>query len=114
MNWYFLCNLLQIAIKIYINKDPDIEDEDEDLLSICQSLKNKSIYYQLPYLIKNYELWFSENNIDSKERIRMEQALHTSQRNSFGKTYLILLAFLMISIKLLNSYFNATINNILI
>ena len=67
VNWLVLCTLLPIARKIFgsesgkdSNKTEDGSDSDEDsedLITLCQSIKKSSVFKQFPYLVRTCHFW---------------------------------------------------------
>jgi hypothetical protein len=85
INWYFLCGLLKSAYKLFVERLPmcDVEmEEDEDVLTVCNQLRTKSITYQLPYLLKASELWWSGGKLETPERDAMLRAVQLTGRSS--------------------------------
>jgi hypothetical protein len=85
INWYFLCSLLKSANKLFVERLPmrDVEmEEDEDVLTLCNQLRTKSITYQLPYLLKACELWWSGGKLETPERDAMQRAVQLTGRSS--------------------------------
>jgi len=85
INWYFLCSLLKSANKLFVERLPmcDVEmEEDEDVLTVCNQLWTKSITYQLPYLLKACELWWSVCKLETPERDAMQRAVQLTGRSS--------------------------------
>ena len=85
INWYFLCSLLKSANKLFVERLPmcDVEmEEDEDVLTLCNQLRTKSITYQLPYLLKACELWWSGGKLETPERDTMQRAVQLTGRSS--------------------------------
>lgn len=88
INWYFLCSLLKSAKKLFVERLPmcDVEmEEDEDVLAVCNQLRTKSVTYQLPYLLKACELWWSGGKLEASERDAMQRAVQLTDRSSHAE-----------------------------
>jgi len=88
INWYFLCSLLKTATKVLVERRPmcDVEmEEEEDTLTLCNQLQTKSVTYQLPYLLKACESWWSDGNLEATERDAMQQAVQLTGRSSHAE-----------------------------
>jgi hypothetical protein len=72
VNWFVLCTLLPIAKKRLIaktdcegliitnhenNGDSSDEDGDEDLITLCDSIRSPSVFRQFPYLVRTCQFW---------------------------------------------------------
>lgn len=65
VNWFLLCTLLPLAKKLInpvteSNKSGDAsdsDDENEDLISLCNSIKAPSVFRQFPFLVRTCQFW---------------------------------------------------------
>jgi Jumonji helical domain len=65
VNWFLLCTLLPLAKKLVNpltepkkNGDAsDSDDDNEDLMSLCNSIKAPSVFRQFPFLVRTCQFW---------------------------------------------------------
>ena len=76
INWFVLCSLLPLAKKLLVKKNngnenngnenngngSDSDEESEDLISLCNSIKKLHVFKQFPYLVRTCHIWLLSAN----------------------------------------------------
>jgi Jumonji helical domain len=65
VNWFLLCTLLPLAKKLVnplteskkSGDASDSDDDNEDLMSLCNSIKAPSVFRQFPFLVRTCQFW---------------------------------------------------------
>ena len=84
VNWFVLCSLLPVAKKLLCAPDAvvksgdasDSDDDNEDLISLCNSIKSPCVFRQFPYLVRTCQLWLLA--LDEEEHAAFTQAAQES------------------------------------
>ena len=84
VNWFVLCSLLPVAKKLLCvpagtvqsGDASDSDDDNDDLISLCNSIKSPCVFRQFPYLVRTCQLWLLA--LDEEEHIAFTKAAQES------------------------------------
>ena len=84
VNWFVLCSLLPVAKKLLCVPDAlvqsgdasDSDDDNDDLISLCNSIKSPCVFRQFPYLVRTCQLWLLA--LDEEEHVAFTKAAQES------------------------------------
>lgn len=84
VNWFVLCSLLPVAKKLLCvpagtvqsGDASDSDDENDDLISLCNSIKSPCVFRQFPYLVRTCQLWLLA--LDEEEHVAFTKAAQES------------------------------------
>lgn len=84
VNWFVLCSLLPVAKKLLCvpagtvqsGDASDSDDDNDDLISLCNSIKSPCVFRQFPYLVRTCQLWLLA--LDEEEYLAFTKAAQES------------------------------------